>query len=133
MNPFQFSRRQFVEQCALGAFGLTVLPNLKASPSVPTGDGFGKAKRIIFLQVQGGMSHIDTFDPKRGKTQGPGRAIKTKADFQVTEYLPNTAKIADKIQMNSINYLLESIFYKTLKLTPFKFFTSKKLGNLHSI
>jgi hypothetical protein len=43
------------------------------------------------------MSHIDTFDPKRGKTQGPGKAIKTKADFQVTEYLPKTAKIADKI------------------------------------
>ena len=97
MKPLQFTRRQFVEQCALGAFGLTVLPNLKASNSLVSGNGFGKAKRIIFLQVRGGMSHIDTFDPKSGKTQGPGKAIKTKADYQVTEYLPNTAKIADKI------------------------------------
>ena len=93
MKSFQFSRRQFVEQCALGAFGLTVLPHLKASSSLPAGNGFGKAKRIIFLQVRGGMSHIDTFDPKSGKTQGPGKAIKTKADFQVTQYLPNTAQI----------------------------------------
>ena len=97
MKNYQVSRRQFVEQCALGAFGLTVLPNLKASDSLPLGGGFGKARRIIFLQVKGGMSHIDTFDPKVGKTQGPGKAIKTKADFQVTEYLPKTAKIADKI------------------------------------
>ena len=95
MKPYQLTRRKFVEQCALGAFGLTVLPNLKASNSVPLGDGFGKAKRIIFLQVKGGMSHIDTFDPKFGKTKGPGKAINTKSDFQVTEYLPKTAKIAD--------------------------------------
>ena len=26
----------------------------------------GKAKRVIFLQLNGGMSHIDTFDPKTG-------------------------------------------------------------------
>ena len=91
MKPLQFTRRQFVEQCALGAFGLTVLPDLKALNGKTIGSGFGKAKRIIFLQVRGGMSHIDTFDPKRGKTQGPGKAIKTKADFQVTECLPNTA------------------------------------------
>ena len=119
MNPFQFSRRQFVEQCALGAFGLTVLPNLKASNSLPLGAGFGKAKRIIFLQVRGGMSHIDTFDPKRGKTQGPGKAIKTKADFQVTEYLPNTAKI------NNAGGIID---FNTLKII-FKLTGSASFGN----
>ena len=97
MKSLHFSRRQFVEQCALGAFGLTVLPTLKASNSLAFGNGFGKAKRIIFLQVRGGMSRIDTFDPKEGKTRGPGKAIKTNADFQVTEYLPKTARITDKI------------------------------------
>ena len=45
------------------------------------------------------MSHIDTFDPKTGPTKGPGDAIRTKADFQVTEYLPQTAKIADRISV----------------------------------
>ena len=48
MKPLQFTRRQFVEQCALGAFGLTVLPNLKASNTlVSYCNGFGKAKRIF--------------------------------------------------------------------------------------
>jgi hypothetical protein len=45
------------------------------------------------------MSHIDTFDPKVGPTKGPGDAIRTKADFQVTEYLPKTAQIADRISV----------------------------------
>ena len=37
------------------------------------------------------------FDPKTGDTKGPGNPISTKAGFQLTEYLPETAKIADKI------------------------------------
>ena len=96
---FHLERRAFIEKCAYGAFGLTVLPDLKGNQSTKSANGFGKAKRIIFLQVKGGMSHIDTFDPKSGPTKGPGDAIRTKADFQVTEYLPQTAKIADRISV----------------------------------
>ncbi len=100
-------RRSFVERCARYAFGLTVLPALAGKLSAAEkavqvsaaarSAGFGKAKRIIFLELQGGLSHIDSFDPKTGDTKGPGAAISTKADFQLTEYLPETAKIADKI------------------------------------
>ena len=100
-------RRSFVERCARYAFGLTVLPalagNLSAAEKAAQvseaarGAGFGKAKRVIFLELQGGLSHIDSFDPKTGESKGPGAPISTKADFQLTEYLPETAKIADKI------------------------------------
>ncbi len=90
-------RRTFVERCARLAFGLTVLPTLGSRALAAPGPGFGKAKRIIFLQLQGGLSHIDSFDPKTGESKGPGDAIKTSADFQVTNYLPETAKIASKI------------------------------------
>ena len=99
MKDFPLARRQFIERCALGAFGLSVLPDLTFANPVAVANGFGKAKRIIFLQVKGGMSHIDTFDPKTGPTKGPGDSIRTKADFQVTEYLPKIAKIADKISV----------------------------------
>lgn len=109
-DPIQ--RRAFVERCARYAFGLTVLPALgtqlfgkdKTSASIPTatissgpGHGFGKAKRVIFLELQGGLSHIDSFDPKTGDSKGPGAPLSTKAGFQLTEFLPETAKIADKI------------------------------------
>ncbi|HYG76694.1 MAG TPA: DUF1501 domain-containing protein [Planctomycetota bacterium] len=95
------TRRSFAERCALAAFGLTILPSFAASnvraEEVAKGPGFGKAKNIIWLRLQGGLSHIDTFDPKEGKSQGPAKALSTKAGFQVTDYLPKTAAIADKI------------------------------------
>jgi hypothetical protein len=108
-DPIQ--RRAFVERCARYAFGLTVLPvfagrafaaadKAAAAPAITSAArsaGFGKAKHVIFLELQGGLSHIDSFDPKTGDTKGPGAPISTKADFQLTEYLPETAKIADKI------------------------------------
>ena len=114
MNPDSLrdpiERRTFVERCARYAFGLTVLPIFagrafaaadKASiaSAITRGTGFGKAKHVIFLELQGGLSHIDSFDPKTGESKGPGAPISTKAGFQVTEYLPETAKIADKISV----------------------------------
>ncbi|MEQ1861929.1 MAG: DUF1501 domain-containing protein [Chthoniobacteraceae bacterium] len=90
-------RRTFVERCAQLAFGLTVMPTLGTHALAAPGPGYGQAKRIIFLQLQGGLSHIDSFDPKSGESKGPGEAISTSADFQLSSYLPETAKIANKI------------------------------------
>ena len=89
------TRRKFIERCAQTAFGLTVLPNISQAQKGTA--GFGSAERIIFINVAGGMSHIDTFDPKEGPSKGPGKTIRTKADFQVTNYLENTAKVADQL------------------------------------
>ncbi len=95
-------RRTFVERCARYAFGLSVLPlfggrDLAAATAPARTAAFGKAKHVIFLELQGGLSHIDTFDPKTGDSKGPGNAISTSADMQFTQYLPETAKIANKI------------------------------------
>ncbi|MEA3208352.1 MAG: hypothetical protein QOE70_1409 [Chthoniobacter sp.] len=101
------ARRAFVERCARYAFGLSILSGFAgralaeekaaAAASFTRGPGFGKAKRVIFLELQGGLSHIDSFDPKTGDAKGPGNPIPTKAGSQFTEYLPQTAQIADKI------------------------------------
>jgi hypothetical protein len=100
-------RRRFIEKCAKVSFGLSVLPFFTrlaeagetAAVKAPNAGlpGFGKAKRVIFLQLNGGMSHIDTFDPKTGATKGPGSAVSAKGDMQLTSFLPATAKISDKI------------------------------------
>jgi hypothetical protein len=104
----------FLQKCAHAALGVSVLPALpgsahaagaqpgaapagEANTSAPAGPGFGSAKRIIFLQLRGGMSHIDTFDPKSGPTKGPKGALSTKAGFQLSEFLPATATVADKL------------------------------------
>ena len=39
--------------------------------------GHGKAKNVIYLYMAGGMSHLDTFDPKPGtQWQGETRSIR---------------------------------------------------------
>jgi len=97
------SRRTFVERCARATFGLSILPLFKPAESLANalpparGPGFGGARNIIFLQLIGGMSHIDTFDPKDGASKGPKGAIATKAGYEISEYLPKTATVADKL------------------------------------
>ena len=49
---------------------------------------------MIFITPGGGMSHIDSFDPKPGAGKGPGNPISTTGDFQVTSFFPETAKVA---------------------------------------
>jgi hypothetical protein len=101
-------RRRFIEKCAKVSFGLSVLPfftriaeaaEQKSAVKAPNAGlpGFGKAKHVIFLQLGGGMSHIDTFDPKTGASKGPGSIVSAKGDMQLTSYLPETAKISDRI------------------------------------
>ena len=109
MNSFPLQnpqdRRTFIEHCARTAFGVSLMPwlnNTAGAAPVAAGSsagrpGFGKAQRVIVLFLDGGLSHIDSFDPKTGPSKGPGDAISTKADFQVTSFFPETAKVAQKI------------------------------------
>ncbi len=56
------------------------------------------ADHLIVLWMQGGASHIDTFDPKpKTKEGGPFRAIKTKTPgLEVCEHLPGLAERSDR-------------------------------------
>lgn len=92
------SRRQFAETVAKAALGVTLLPQLsRAAGTAPGVDnktlpGFGRAKNVIWLQMLGGMSHIDTLDPKEGDTKGPSDPVQTKAGYKLGGYLPALAK-----------------------------------------
>lgn len=94
------TRRQFMLNTAKTALGVSVLgmaDKLKgASAPCPPGVG-GKAKSVIYLYMSGGMSHIDTFDPKVGATKGFSDPISTNSDFQLGGYMTKMAKQADKI------------------------------------
>ena len=102
------TRRAFCERWAKTALGVTVLhgttdsmfaAETAAAATPASGPGFGKAKNVIFLQMIGGMTHIDTLDPKDGPTQGPKAPIKTKADFQLGGTMENLAKRADSVSI----------------------------------
>jgi hypothetical protein len=61
----------------------------------------GRAKRVLVIFEQGGMSHTDTWDPKPdapSEHRSPFKPIKTSADgMQFTELLSKTAKVAHKL------------------------------------
>lgn len=104
------TRRQFMQNAARAYLGVHLFPMLGASvaSAAPAGAAKGaKAKHVIYLYMSGGMSHLDTFDPKPKKKEvmGPATAIPTSADgVEISGYLPETAKVADKMCIiNSLN------------------------------
>ena len=101
LNSFDTpTRRQFVERCAAASFGLSIVPaaQLVAAESAERKPAaFGKAKSVIWLMLGGGLSHIDSLDPKEGKSKGPAKTINTSSDFQVTDFFPKFATVADRV------------------------------------
>ena len=100
----ELTRRQFMANAAKTYLGVGLSPMLGASLAgkamAQTGGKSQAAEAVIFLNMSGGMSHIDTFDVKPGnkEIQGPVNAIGTSADgIQISQYLPKTAAVMDKI------------------------------------
>ena len=89
------SRRQFISTVAKSCLGVSAilgaqdLLGIKSTNQIPT------AKSVIFLYMAGGMTHIDTFDPKpeNKDVMGETTAIDTTADgIQLGNWLPKTAQ-----------------------------------------
>src|SRR5262245_61601816 len=87
------SRRSFLRVGSLGFFGISLsqylaLRNLMAAS--PDGGPAAKAQSCILLWLEGGPSHVDTFDPKPESSFKP---IATNvAGIQISELLPRVAK-----------------------------------------
>ena len=55
---------------------LSAAPEKAANPLAPRAPHFpAKAKRLIFLFMNGGPSHVDTFDPKPELTKHDGKSL----------------------------------------------------------
>ncbi len=79
--------------------GTELQPAAPDKPAVPA-DGKGKPQfSVILLWMSGGVSQIDTFDPKPGDPNGgPFKPINTSVKgLQFTELLPRLAKQADHL------------------------------------
>src|SRR5262249_19461938 len=96
MNSHLYSRREALQQIACG-FGSVALSGLLASeagagtpkpPLAPKPTHFpARAKRVIFLFMHGGVSHVDTFDPKPKLAEMNGKPLpipKPKFEFAAT-------------------------------------------------
>jgi len=82
------------------------------------GPGFGKAKSVILLYLQGGPSHLDLWDPKDNvpeKVKSVFKAIDTKVPgCKFTELLPKFAQVNDKVTLiRSLSYTPVGLFNHT--------------------
>lgn len=107
----EISRRNFLTRTARTCFGLSIAGSAsqlfgsssgEAGHGLQTGGG-GKARHVIFLYMSGGMTHIDTFDPKPDAPagyRGPTRAIDTNvAGIRLGHCLPKLAGQMDKVAL----------------------------------
>jgi hypothetical protein len=92
------TRRSAIKVGFLGLLGLSMgdLFRLRARGSTPRNN-----KSVILIWLDGGPSHLETYDPKPeapAEVRGPWRAIKTNVPgIRLSEMLPLHARHADKM------------------------------------
>jgi hypothetical protein len=82
------------------------------------GPGFGRARSVILVYLQGGPSHLDLWDPKENvpdNVRSVFKPIPTKTPgLQFTEILPKLAQVTDKVTMiRSMSYTPVGLFNHT--------------------
>ena len=93
----ELPRRQFISELAKTCLGVGLLPltgNYIHADDLGPSKIIARARSVIYLNMSGAMSHVDTFDPKPGTDQaGPVEAINTSADDVIlSQYLPTIAQ-----------------------------------------
>lgn len=116
------SRRAVLRTGAASLFGLS-LPNLLRLKEAQGaqhggGPGWGRAKSVLMVYLQGGPSHLDLWDPKTNvpdNVKSVFNNIDTKLPgIQFTENLPKLAALNDKFTMiRSMSYTPNGLFNHT--------------------
>jgi hypothetical protein len=117
------SRREWLRIGGSAVLGLSLadifgLQKAQAKQGGAGGPGFGKAKSVILLYLQGGPSHLDLWDPKDGvpaNVKSVFKAIDTKIPgCKFTEVLPKFARVNDRVTMiRSMSYTPVGLFNHT--------------------
>ena len=147
----EFNRRQFVTQLAKTCLGVGMLPLVGSYINTPcaaiTPHSRARAQHVIYLNMSGAMSHIDTFDPKPGTaSQGPVQPIATNVDgIQLSEFLPNIASqmhnaalvrsvVTSQGAHEQASYLMHTSYQKrgTISHPTFGSWVSKLAGSINS-
>lgn len=108
------TRRQFLSGAAKTFLGVGLMQQMQGVP-VFGAPGLGTsplkqvatARNVIYLYMTGGMSHLDTFDPRpeNKEVNGETEVIKTNADgIRISNSLPLMARQMDKVALiHSLN------------------------------
>ena len=101
----ELNRRVFVTKAAQSFLGVTALSQLGGKAFAAGKDAsplkqVATARNVIYLYMKGGMSHLDTFDPKpeNKEVMGLTKTINTSVDgIRFSENIPLLARQADKL------------------------------------
>ncbi len=114
------SRRDFLRVGGAGMIGMSLNNILaaqvaSANSGLVGSPGWGQAKNMIMIYLQGGPSHLDLWDPKENvpdNIRSEFKSIPTKIPgVNFTEILPNLAKVNDKFTMiRSMSYTPTGLF-----------------------
>jgi hypothetical protein len=120
-----WSRREFLRVGGAGILGLSLGDVLRlqaqsqtpSDPSKPK-NGWGQAKSVIMIFLQGGPSHIDIWDPKPdapSNVRGEFKPIKSNVPgIWLSEVMPLMAKQMDKATLiRSVSYTPAGLFNHT--------------------
>src|SRR5687768_6416234 len=121
-----WSRREFLRVGGAGLLGMSLgdILALQAhaeknpSPNAKEKSGWGNAKNVIFIFLQGGPSHIDIWDPKPdapSNVRGEFKPIKSNVPgIWLSEVMPLLAKQMDKATLiRSVSYTPVGLFNHT--------------------
>ena len=121
------SRRELMRIGSIGMMGLG-LPNFLAQKASAANEsaagkyagarGFGQAKSVIMIFLQGGPSHIDIWDPKpnaASNIRGEFKPIPTRIKgTHISEHMPMMAQALDKATLiRSMSYTPNGLFNHT--------------------
>jgi hypothetical protein len=98
MKHNAIGRRDWLKAGLFGGLGLNLASLLRADAAKPAGGGT-RGKSAIFIFLDGGQSHMDSWDPKPegGETAGEFKPIATNLPgLDVCEHMPKLARQADK-------------------------------------
>ena len=116
------TRRELLRVGGSAAMGISLASMLglqeAAAEGAGGGPGWGKAKSVILVFLQGGPSHLDLWDPKENvpdNVRSVFKPIATKTPgAQVTELLPKLAQVTDKLTLlRSVSYTPVGLFNHT--------------------
>src|SRR3954466_5462349 len=120
-----FSRREFLRVGGAGILGISLADILSLQARADTApdsarkkNGWGKAKSVILVFLQGGPSHIDIWDPKPdapSNIRGEFKPIRTNVPgIWLSEVMPMLAKQMDKATLiRSVSYTPAGLFNHT--------------------
>lgn len=122
-SNLKMTRRDLLRVGGSGMLGLSLGSMLelqaRANDSgLKGGPGWGRAKSVIMVYLQGGPSHLDLWDPKENvpdNVRSDFKPISTKVPgVHYTELLPNLAKVNDKFTtIRSMSYTPNGLFNHT--------------------